>query len=102
MVPFKGSDRLDMDMVVKRKVQLCKEIFQDSFETYETFLMCIKTSHRSQINSEKNSLQYCALTSTTMSSRSLLLNLLSIDDTEFLIIKAEYLILKTTLVCTQV
>jgi len=59
MVPFKGSDRLDI--VVKLKVQLCKEFFQDSFETYETFLLKIKASHRSQINSEKKILYNTAL-----------------------------------------
>ena len=33
---FKERDRLDM--VVEMRVQCCREIFQDSFETYQTFL----------------------------------------------------------------
>ena len=34
---FKERDRLDM-VVVEMRVQCCREIFQDSFETYQTFL----------------------------------------------------------------
>ena len=37
--PMKGRDRLDM--VVKLKVQYCRDFFKDSFETYQTFLQCI-------------------------------------------------------------
>ena len=36
---FKGT--FCLDMIVEIKVQHCREVFQDSFETYETFIRCI-------------------------------------------------------------